>query len=191
MAILRMSDDLPPDLEVELHRETSGETVKWAGRASGFVEKFQGWTLVGAGAVFALLNIGGPAAALGDIIDLVERGRAPGAVAFLAAGGGLLFFGAGLAIALFGWRFLKSAERVVWAVTNRRLLRIVASEDEPARSWRKADIRSVDRRSWSDPEKRCLAVTVKGRGRRSDPVLLIIGPVDLEAAESALAELDE
>ena len=190
MAILRMSDDLPPDLEVELHRETGGETVKWAGRASGFVEKFQGWMLVGAGAVFALLNIGGPAAALGEIIDLMERGRAPGADALLTAVG-LLFFGAGLAIALFGWRLLKSAERVVWAITNRRLLRIVASDAEPARSWRKADIRRVDRRSWSDPEKRCLAVTVKGRGRRSDPVLLIIGPVDLEAAESALAELDE
>jgi hypothetical protein len=43
--------------------------------------------------------------------------------------------------------------------------------------------------NWDDPEKRVLAVTVRvSRGRSS--ILLIVGPVDLEAAERALEELE-
>lgn len=190
MTILRMYGELPPDLEVELYHETSGETVKWAGRSSGVVERFQGWMLIGAGALFAIANLGGLAAALGVILDIIERGRAPAAETLIAAATGVILFAAGAAAALIGWRFLKSADRVVWAITDKRLLRIVAGGAQPTRSWRKPEILKVDRLNWSDPEKRCLAVTVKGRGR-SNPVLMIIGPVDLEAAEAALGELEE
>lgn len=189
MVILRMFGDLPPDLEVELYRETSGETVRWSGRSSGLIERFQGWAIVGTGAVIALFNISGPASALGLLVDLAEKGRTPDFGGFIAVGVQLLFFGAGIAAALFGWRFIKSASQVVWAVTNRRLVRIVGGGAQPTQSWTRNQILKVDRMNWSDPGKRALVVTVEGRGE-NDPVLIIMGPVDLEAAESALAALE-
>lgn len=189
MAIIRLSGDLPPDLEVELYRETSGETVRWAGRSSGVVEKIQGWMLVAGGSVFALVNLGAPLAALGLVLDLAERGRVPTDGELISIAVGLLLFGAGVSIALLGWRFVKTAHQVIWAVTNRRLVRIVAGGAMPTQSWSKAEILNVNRLNWDDPAKRGLAVTVKGSGE-SNPVLIIIGPVDLEAAERALEQME-
>lgn len=189
MVILRMSGDLPPEMEIELYRATSGETVKWAGRSSGVVEQLQGWLLVAAGSIFALFNIGGPASALGMLVNFAERGRAPDIDVLIAAGVGIAFFIGGVAVALFGWRFVQSAHQVIWAVTNRRLVRILAGSGEEPRSWSKSDIVSVERMNWDDPENRVLAVTVRtSRGRNA--ILLIVGPVDLEAAERALEELE-
>lgn len=189
MAILRMYDDLSPDLTSALARETGGETVKWAGRSSGVIEKLQGWALVGGGAIFALANLGGPTAALGVVVDLLERGQAPGGGAIAAAGLHALLFVAGVALAIFGWLFVKSAAPVVWAVTNRRFLRIVAGGAQPTRAWLKPDILNIDEMNWSDPQTRCLSLRVRGGGH-NDPVLMIIGPADLEAAERALDELE-
>jgi hypothetical protein len=190
MAILRMLGELPPDLESEVCRFAGGEAVKWSGRSSGFIEKFQGWALVVAGGIFALSNIGGPAAALGFLFDLIERGQTPGAGSLVSIGAGLARFLAGFALAIFGWRFLKSAEQVVWAITSRRFLRIIAGGEEKARAWLKRDILNVDRLGWTDPLRRCLAVRVRGDGD-GDPVLIIVGPADLEAAEQALGELED
>lgn len=190
MAILRMYGDLPPDLEVELYRLTTGEEVRWAGRSSGVIEKFQGWALFGVGALASLLNLGGPAAALGLLIDFVQRGRAPDPALLPVIASGLLFFIVGAAMAAVGWRFVKAADRVVWAITNKRLWRVVAGAKPSARSWTKNQILKVDRLNWTDDEKRGLTVTVKGRGQ-NNPVLIIIGPADLEAAELALAEMED
>jgi hypothetical protein len=189
MVILRLSGDLPPEMEIELYRATSGETVKWAGRSSGAVEQLQGWLLVAVGAIFALVNIDGPAGALGMLINLAERGRSPDSDLMVAAGAGMGFFIFGAVLAFYGWRYIQSADQIIWAVTNRRLLRIVAGSGDEPRSWTKSDIVSVERMNWEDPEKRVLAVTVRvSRGRSS--ILLIVGPVDLEAAERALGELE-
>ncbi|MEX0643718.1 MAG: hypothetical protein WD076_00285 [Parvularculaceae bacterium] len=189
MVILRLSGELPPEMEIELYRATSGETVKWAGRSSGVIEQLQGWVLVGVGAIFALANIAGPAAALGMIVNLAERGRAPDIDLLVSTLIGIAFFAGGVIAALFGWRFVTSAHQVIWAVTNRRLVRIVAGSGDEPRSWSKSDIVSVERMNWDDPEKRILAVAVKSSGR-TNAVLLIVGPVDLEAAERALAEIE-
>lgn len=190
MAILRMLGELPPDLSGEVSRIAGGETIKWSGRSSGLVEKFQGGALVAAGIIFALFNIGGPAAAFGLCLDLIERGRAPFAGSLLSTGAMLVYFIAGLGLAYFGWRFLKSAERIVWAITSRRFLRIVADGEAEARAWLKRDILNVDRLGWTDPQRRCLAVRVRGEGG-ADPVLIVVGPTDLEAAENALSELED
>ncbi len=190
MVILRMSGELPPEMEIELYRATSGETVKWAGRSSGVIEQLQGWVLVAVGAVFALLNIGGPAAALGMVVNFVERGRAPDIDLLISALVGIVFFTGGVVVAMMGWRFVQSAHRVIWAVTNKRLLRIVAGSGDEPRSWSKSDIVSVERMNWDDPEKRVLAVGVR-TSRRGTAILLILGPVDLEAAERALEELED
>lgn len=190
MAILRMLDELPPDLSGEVSRVAGRETVKWSGRSSGVVEKFQGWVLVVAGGVFALFNIGGPTAALGLCLDLIERGRAPLAGSLLSIGVMLVCFLAGLALAFFGWRFLKSAEQIVWAVTSRRFLRIIADGETEARAWLKRDILNIDRLGWTDPQRRCLAVRVRGDGG-ADPVLIIVGPADLDAAERAFDGLED
>lgn len=189
MVILRILGALPPDLEVELYRETSGETVLWSGRSSGLIEKFQGWAMVGAGSLFALFNLAGPAAALGFLVDLAERGRTPDIGAAAATIVGLVFFIFGVAMAAYGWRYLQSAENVVWAVTNRRLLRLVAGGAQPVRSWARDEIVKIDRINWTDPQKRALAVTVRGDGD-SNPVLIIMGPTDLEAAERALTQME-
>lgn len=189
MAILRLTGELPPEMEIDLYRATSGETVKWAGRSSGVIEQLQGWVLVGVGAIFALFNISGPAAALGMIVNLAERGRAPEIDALIAAGANILFFIGGVAIAMFGWRFVQSAHQVIWAITNKRLLRIISGSGGEPRSWSKGDIVSVERMNWSDAEKRGLAVTVR-TSRKNASILLIVGPVDLDAAEQALAEME-
>ena len=189
MVILRMFGDLPPDLEVELYRQTSGETVKWAGRSSGVVERAQGWAMVAAGAVLALVNLSGPAAALGIAVDFAERARTPEIPYFLSVLGGVMFFAGGVAIAMFGWRFVQSANSVVWAVTNRRLLRIVADVEQATDSWTRSEILKVERLHWDDREKRGLAITIDGRGD-NNPTLIILGPIDLEACERALAEME-
>lgn len=189
MIILRLAP-LPPDLEVELYRSTSGETVKWSGVSSGLIERVQGWTIVGAGLLVALAGLGDFLMALGLLNDMLADPAEAGigglaAVAMLSA-----FFVLGLAIAAWGWRFVARADRVVWAVTNRRLIRLVADGASAPQSWTKGEIRDVRRVNWDEPQKRGLAVTVRGPND-SDLVLFILGPDDLERAEKALAELED
>jgi hypothetical protein len=190
MAILRMFGDLPPDFEVELYRETSGEQVNWSGRSSGVIEKLQGWAVVGAGAIFALVNIGGPAAALGVLVDLIERGRTADIGAHAATAGGLLLFAGGVAIAAIGWRLVQSSERVVWAITNKRLIRLVIGPTPQTRSWTKSEIVKVERINWTDPATQALTVTVRAR-RNDTATFIIVGPADLEAAEAAFAAMED
>lgn len=189
MIILRLAP-LPPDLEVELYRSTSGETVKWSGVSSGLIERVQGWTIVGAGLLVALAGLGDFLMALDLLGDMAADPAEAGigdliGVAILSG-----FFILGLAVAVWGWRFVAKADRVVWAVTNRRLIRLAADGVSQPESWTRRDIRDVRRMNWDEPQKRGLAVTVRGRGD-SDLVLFILGPDDLERAEKALAELED
>jgi hypothetical protein len=188
MAVVRLAGGLPPDLEVELFRETSGEAVAWAGRSSGIVEKIQGAAVMAAGAVFALVNLGGPFGVIGLLIDFIERGQWPSG-GYAGLFWSLVGFAAGLFIARLGWRFFASARDVIWAVTDRRLVRIVAGGKLPTRSWGPAEIVGVERLNWDEPQRRGLAVTVRRRRGSGEMTLIIVGPGDLDAAERALLAL--
>lgn len=187
MAILRVTGDISPALQIELQRETEGESVNWAGRALSLSDRLQGWAIVAGGAIFALANAGGPLAALGLGLDLVERGRLP-----VAGYGQMLFgvigFAAGIAIAVFGWRAAGATRPVLWAVTDKRLLRLIAGAGEPASSWSRKEILSAERLNWDVPVKRALALTVRAKKDRSIGVTLV-GPADLEAADRAITNL--
>lgn len=188
MAVVRLAGGLPPDLEVELYRETSGESVAWAGRSSGIVEKIQGAGVMVGGAVLALANLGGPLAVLGLLVDLAERGQWPSG-GYIGIFWGVVGFIAGVLIARLGWRFFASARDVIWAVTDRRLVRIVAGGKLPTRSWGPDEIAGVERLNWDEPQRRGLAVSVKRRRGSGEMTLIIVGPVDLDAAERALLAL--
>lgn len=188
MAVVRLAGGLPPDLEVELFRETSGEVVAWAGRSSGVVEKIQGAAVMAAGVLLALANLAGPLAIIGLLVDLAERGQWPTG-GYVHIFWGLVGFLAGLLIARLGWRFFRSARDVIWAVTDRRLVRIVAGGKIPTRSWGPEEIVGIERLNWDEPARRGLAVTVKRRRGSGEMTLIIVGPGDLDAAERALTEL--
>lgn len=188
MAVVRLAGGLPPDLEVELYRETSGETVLWAGRSSGIVEKIQGYAVLGAGVFFALVNLSGPLAVIGLFIDLVQRGHWPSG-GFIPIFWGVVAFAAGLFIARIGWRYVQTAKDVIWAVTDQRFVRIVAGGQLPTRSWAPADILEIERLNWDEPKRRGLLIKVKSRRGSSEMTLIIVGPADLDAAERALNAL--
>jgi hypothetical protein len=184
MGIVRLAADLPQELENELRRETSGETLKWAGRAAGGPEGVEGLVVIVAGVLIAMYNLPGVFAAIGMLIDLTELGRSP-AGGYGAMGGALIAFFAGAALIALGLRFLATARRAVWAITDARMLRLIGGKD--CCEWRSDDILDVRRLNWDDPRRRALAVTAReGRG---DMGLVMTGKADLEAADRALAEL--
>ncbi|MEL7028375.1 MAG: hypothetical protein AAGL49_04015 [Pseudomonadota bacterium] len=177
---------LPPDMEAALYRATAGEQVRWSGRSSGIAERAQGAMLMAVGVIVAVINVG-PA------LELWLNPDAGGEEARLIAGLSALFFllGGG-ALAVYGWRFYRSATRIVWAVTNKRLWRIVVDgvqAPKSAQAWTKAEILKVEKLTWRNG-RTGLAVTVAGRGE-SDPTLFIIGPSDIEAAERALSQMED
>jgi hypothetical protein len=188
MSIERLFGDLTPDLASALARETSGETVRWASRNASISEKAQGLAIMAAGIGLALATVGGPLAAFGLLIDLAERGRLPsggyGVIGLEIAG-----FFSGVAIAWFGWRAFKSSPQIVWAVTNCRLLRLVAGVTGAACSWRKRDIAEIEKLNWDEPARRGVAFTVRCGER--DLQLILTGRSDLVAAERALAALPD
>lgn len=185
MGMVRLAGDLSPDLQSELNREIAGETLKWAGRAAGGPERAEGFAVIVAGALITGLNLQGFLNALGALIDFVELGRLP-AGGYGAFGASLLAFFAGLALVAFGLRFLAGSRRTVWAITDARMLRVIAGRDACC-DWKKGDILDVRRLNWEDPARRALAVTAReGRG---DMGLVMTGKADLEAADRALAEL--
>ncbi|NJM35544.1 MAG: hypothetical protein HC850_13545 [Rhodomicrobium sp.] len=188
MIILRLAP-LPPELEVELYRQTSGETVKWAGVSNGLVERIQGWAIIAGGVILAMFNVESFLNALAAAGELLGAGARISFGDVIEIAAGVAFFLTGVGVAIFGWRFILAADKVIWAVTNRRLVRVIADGKSEPRSWMKRDIVKVDRMNWEDAEKRGLAITVHGKGE-NDPVLFIFGPPDLEAAEKALAELE-
>ena len=180
---------LPGDIEIDLYRISEGEPIRWQGLSSGAVERAQGLAIIAGAVVVAAVTAPGAVEGLADL-DRVARGLG----SILDALTGLVslsgaFVAAGLA--WFGWRTVRTADRVAWAVTTKRLIRMVGGEADKARSWRKDDIVSVKR---ADTGKAAsLAVTVRGgyrRGRRRNRTLVIIGPTDLDAAEQALAALE-
>jgi hypothetical protein len=187
MTVVRLSQGLPPDLEAELYRETSGETVRWAGQASGLVEKIHGYAMAAAGLFVSVLNLGGPLGVLGLAADLVQRGRLPNGgygIIFI----GILGFAGGLFVARFGWRYVKLARHIVWAVTDKRLLRLVGGGALPTVSWSADQILAVERLNWDEPSRRGLAITAKGATGR-EVTLIVFGPADLDRAEAALLAL--
>lgn len=187
MGIVRLASDLPPDVEVELKKETAGETVKWAGRASHFAEKIEGWIIILVGLGIAVANIGGPLALIGVLADFAERGQLPNG-GYGMIGAGVLAFSAGAAIAMMGLRFINSARPIVWAITESRLVRLIGGADGVVRSWNGPDILHIERLNWDEPPRRALAITARGH-KRGEVAVVMVGKVDLEAADRALGEL--
>jgi len=180
-----MVERLPPDMEAAVYHATAGEEVRWAGRSSGEAERAQGWIMIGAGALVALVNLA-PAV---EFFAAPERPREDGAL--VEALSALFFFLGGGALAVYGWRFQRAAGRLVWAITNRRLWRIVVGAVQAPRSvrtWTKAQILRVERFHWRGG-KEGLSVTVMGSGD-NDPTLFIMGPEDIAGAERALALME-
>jgi hypothetical protein len=185
MGIICVADDLPPELASELDRETAGETLKWAGRSVGGPERSEGFAVIAAGALIVALNAPGVAAALGTLLNLAERGQLP-AGGYGSVGASLIAFFAGIALILLGLRFLAVARRTIWAITDARLLRMIAGRDACC-DWRKDDILEIRRLNWDDASRRALAVTAReGRG---DFRLIMTGRADLESADRALVEM--
>jgi hypothetical protein len=185
MGVVRLAANLPPALERELQNETAGETVKWAGRATGGVEGAEGAAVVGAGLLIALLNTSGVLSAVGMLIDFAQLGRTP-VDGYGAAGASLLAFFAGAALIVLGLRVMSLSRRAVWAITDARMLRVIAGRDACC-DWHASDILDVRRLNWDDPKRRALSVTAReGRG---DMGLVMTGDADLEAADRALCEL--
>lgn len=183
---------IPGDIEIDLYRISNGEPIRWKGMSSGATEKLQGYALLGAGGVMAVIWGFGGVATIGDALTDFERSlNNPddlGPALF-----GLVGLIAAATIAWLGWRMVQSAGRVAWAVTTKRLIRMIGGEADRARSWTKADILKVERMKWGAQQTEGLAVTARSRmrrGRRRTRVLMIIGPADLDMAERALREMD-
>ncbi|MEM9749867.1 MAG: hypothetical protein AAF869_02845 [Pseudomonadota bacterium] len=188
---MRWFSRLPPDMEAAVYRETAGETVKWTGRSSGETERGQGWIMMGAGGVVALANLAPALLAISALLGWIFGG---GKLTSddVSAISGLFFFAAGVGLAVFGWRLQASAERVVWAVTNIRLWRIVANGVTGPRivqSWTRGEILNVKRITWRSGQQ-ALQITVRQRGGDEDPTYYIVGPSDLDAATEALLAMD-
>ncbi len=186
MSIERVFAELTPRLADALGRESAGETVKWAGRNPGLGDRIQGFAVVSAGAALALANLGGPLSAVGLLVDLIERGRMPSG-GYAAIGLGALGFIAGLALAWLGWRSVRASRDVAWAVTDRRLLRIVDG-DIGAQVWRRRDLSDLERLNWNEPKRRAFAMTARCHPE-CELRLILTGPADIPAAEAAVREL--
>lgn len=182
---------LPGEYEIDLYRIANGEPIKWFGMASGEVDRVQGLALVAAAAAMALASTGVAMSGAAELIGWLRRGGAEFDVGLIFAALSLLGVLGAAGVALLGVKFLKDAKRVVWAVTTKRLIRMVGGEADKARSWRKDAIRKVERLKWRSSAREGLAVSVVSR-RRGDAVsvLVILGPGDLDAAEKALGELE-
>lgn len=183
---------LPGDLEVDLYRISNGEPIRWHGLSSGVVEKSQGAAIMTVAAGIALLTLPQALQVVFDIMRLLdpkEGGQGVGGFGVVTGGAFLMGLGAfGL-----GWRMFQSANRVVFAVTSKRLIRMVGGQSDRARFWGKSDVVKVERLKWSTRKIEGLAVTVRNKNRRSheESTLIIIGPPDLGAAEHALAALED
>lgn len=186
MGVVRLAGHLPPELETELKKATNGETVKWAGRSTGLAERIEAGIVIAAGLAIAGLNVGAPLATVGVVADVIDRGQLPrGDYGVIAAG--LTAFLAGVAVSAFGVRFLNSARRVVWAVTDSRMLRLVSGADACC-DWKGVDLVRVEKLNWNDPKRRALSVVAREDGRRDFGVVMT-GGADLEAAERAISQL--
>lgn len=185
---------LPGDIEIDLYRISNGEPIRWKGMSSGVTETTQGAIILGTGAFLAVLFAPGGLAAILDILRALN-GNDPGVAVEVAFSlFGLVGVAAALALFWFGWRTLRTAKRVAWAVTSKRLIRMIGGEADRAQSWLKSDIVKFERMKWGASGAEGLAVTVRGRkrkGRRRNRVLTIIGPTDLGDAERALAALED
>lgn len=181
---------LPGDLEIDLYRISNGEPIRWSGLSSGQAEKVQGAVLMGAGGLMALVTGPGAFSHLLQFASQPDRGMAslPIDALFLLISCAPAV--AALAIAYFGWRTYRTAGRVAWAVTTKRLIRMIGGEADRAQSWPKAEILKYERMAFGNPPTEALVVTVRGRGRRREAVLRIMGPSDLADAERALAALE-
>ena len=179
---------LPGDLEIDLYRISNGEPIKWQGMSSGAVEKLQGYVVMAAAGVMAAFLL--PEAIIA--LHFLTR-RSDGDVPVDALAGLLPLAGlAGAAVVFFvGWRFVQTSGRIVWAVTSKRLIRMVGGEADKARSWFAKDIVGVERVQWGASKTEALVVRVKGRraSRRRNQAHYIVGPTDLDLAERALKEL--
>ncbi|MBY0420770.1 MAG: hypothetical protein K2Q06_00600 [Parvularculaceae bacterium] len=179
---------LPGDIEIDLYRISNGEPVKWQGMSSGAVEKLQGYVVMAAAGVMALFVLPEALIALKILSDfngpaLVESFAGLMPLAGLA-GAAVVFF--------IGWRHVQTSGRIAWAVTSKRLIRMIGGEADKARSWHAKDVVKVARTTWGSAKTEALLVTVKGRSasRRRNQIHYIVGPTDLDVAERALKELE-
>lgn len=183
---------LPGDFEIDLYRISNGEPIRWSGLSSGEMERVQGYVIMGASALMAFVFAPEALSNLPELIDNAKRGGDGVAMIGLAL---IEWVGvaAALAVFWFGWRTAKTAGRVVWAVTSKRLIRMIGGEADRARSWTKADIVKVERMKLGETRADGLVVTVRNRmrSRRRNRALLISGPLDLDGAERALAALED
>lgn len=183
---------LPGALEIDLYRISNGEPIRWHGLASGVVERTQGAAIMTIAAGIALLTLPQALQVVFDIMPLLNPKEGGQDVAgFGVFTGGAFLMGLG-AFGL-GWRMFQSANRIIWAVTSKRLIRMVGGQSDHARFWGKSDIVKVERLKWSTRKIEGLAVTVRNKNGRSreESTLIIIGPPDLGAAEHALAALED
>jgi hypothetical protein len=185
---------LPGDFEIELYRISKGEPIRWSGLSSGEMERVQGYVIMGASAVMALVLAPDALVTLPELLKDIERSDGVDVAVIGLALFGWIGVAAALAVFWFGWRTAKTAGRLVWAVTSKRLIRMIGGEADRALSWTKADIMKVERMKLGETRAEGLVVTVRGdrpRRRRRNRTLLISGPLDLDAAERALAALED
>lgn len=179
---------LPGDLEIDLYRISNGEPIQWRGMSSGAVEKLQGYVVMAAAGLMAAFVLPEAIIALRILSERNDGDIPVDALAGLLPLAGL----AGAAVVFFiGWRFVQTSGRVVWAVTSRRLIRMVGGEADRAQSWFAKDIVGVERVQWGAAKTEALVVRVKGRraSRRRNQAHYIVGPTDLDVAERALKAL--
>ncbi len=177
-----------PYAEPRLLREISGEILVWAGWSSGTEERAIGRIGILFGIFMVLLGSG----CGGDLYHAVAgfpREWPPPAmnvVNVLMAVLCLAFLvGGGFWMTAFSWRLLRSAGRVLWAVTDRRLLRLFAVPSGPVHSWTGAEIADIRRGKYRGAE--ALRITLVNRR----VVQWIEGPDDLDGAEQAILDLPE
>lgn len=185
-----MADKLPYRMRFELERATRDETLAWAGWSSGVIERIQGGLLIAAGFAAMAINYKSPIDALALVMSYVRAGEVASAEAAFLTLFTFSVFLTGAVVTLLGWLRIRASERVLWAVTDRRLLRLVARAPKAKRSFMPAEIKRVERLNWDDAEEhqRGLAVTVRVPGTK-ERILHIFGPDDLDIAERAIANL--
>ncbi|MBY0421065.1 MAG: hypothetical protein K2Q06_02095, partial [Parvularculaceae bacterium] len=150
--------------------------IAWAGVASGAVDSARN----------RLMMFGGGGAAGLCLLVMVAL-SATGAGGAVALALPMIGFIVGARFAYEGRRLMAAEEKVLWALTNRRLLRVTASS---AAALGKADIASISRGAWGPEKRPSLEVTAKASAaRKMGRRITIVGPGDLDAAERAIRSL--
>lgn len=164
-------------LIARLDAAAAGEPVVWAGVDSGVVERARNRRLFVGGAAAAGLFV---------VVLLIASMSGAGAAPLMLSMIGVIVAARS---AYEGRRRSENQERVLWAATNRRLLRVTA---RGSASLSKSEIARVERRDFGREKQPSLVIApTAGTAKRMGRVLTIVGPKDLDAAKAAFDAFED